>query len=366
MVLVSILGDFHSSILPIFFEFKDKLTHHIILHDDSKYDKYQAKKLIKAQNNFIEFYKDDRSIDYELINITIDEDNYDDILKAYKSIIKKTDNPKDIYLNATDGLSSVVIVLSNKILEYGGNVIVYDKHANSYNIHTKGSMKKKIIKNNMDIKNHLKLKGYELKNWTNKFELKNRKEQVLKLAQDLQRYKKFAKGYPLNVSYKYQDLLDIFNSIENISDSERVFFANGVLFEEYIYHLIKDNFNFDEVMTGVLVEFEKDLVNEFDILMIKNNHLHTIECKFVNRLDGEHYVYKTDSIIDYLDDDGKAMILSIGSKDEKFITRKQKKDKQFTQGDLIRAANNNIKIHHRETFNKKKFLNEVREWFCTN
>jgi len=39
MVLVSILGDFHSSILPIFFEFKHKLTHHIILHDDSKYDK---------------------------------------------------------------------------------------------------------------------------------------------------------------------------------------------------------------------------------------------------------------------------------------------------------------------------------------
>ena len=54
---------------------------------------------------------------------------------------------------------------------------------------------------------------------------------------------------------------------------------------------------------NVKVEFAQALQNEFDILMMKDNHLHVIECKLRKSVPGEDYVYKLDSVIDYLDDD---------------------------------------------------------------
>ena len=362
MTLVSILGDFHSSILPVFYNFKEKLTHHIILHDDSKYDKKHSIKMLKAQKKFIDMYKDDKKINYKLIDITIDEDNYEDIIESYNAIIKLVKNPKDLYINSTDGLNSISFVLSNKIIDYGGNVIIYDRYANTYNLHSKNSMKKCHIKNNIDIKNHLKLKGYKLLDYTNKFELINRKEDILELTKDLVKYKKFANAYPHKVNSNMKRFKSIIENI-NIPEEDKVVFVKGTVFEEYIYWLIKDNLNFDEVMTAVSIEFAKDFKNEIDILMIKDNHLHSIECKFVRKLDGEHFVYKTDAIIDYLDDDGKSMILSIGNDKKELNPRKNKYSPQFTYGDLGRAENSNIKIHHYKELNENKFLDDVYQWF---
>jgi len=347
MTLVSILGDFHSSILPIFFEFKDKLTYHIILHDDSKYDKNQASKLIQAQRDFIELYKDDKNIDFELVDITINEDDYEDILKAYDMIKNKASNPKDIYLNATDGLNSVSLVLSNKILKNNGKVIIYDRFANTYNIHTKNKMKKKTINNNMDIKNHLRLKGYKIVSYTNKFTLKNRKDIILELTNNLVEFKQFANTYkPTNkLKGKYGKLL------KKTQQTNEPFVKGGV-FEEYIYWLIKDNLDVDDIMTGVFIDFDKEILNEIDILFIKNNHLHTIECKFTDNFKTTQYLYKTDSIMDYIDDDGKAMILTIG-------------DKAIGLQDKARAEYNNINIYAKKVskFKKLEFLKFVKDFF---
>jgi len=364
MVLVSILGDFHSSILPIFFEFKEKLTHHIIIHDDSKYDMNQANKLIQAQKDFISLYKDDKDINFELIDITIDEDDYEDIIKTYEKI-KSLTNKNNIYLNATDGLNSVGIVLSNKFLDLGSNVIVYDKFSNTYNLHKQNSINRIKIKNNTDIKNHLRLKGYSLLDYSNKFELQNRKDDILRLCENLTELKelgsKLQESKLNNVSgyEKYKKILKKLNQSNNVS------FIQGTVFEEYIYWIIKDNFDFDDVMVGLKIEFEKDFENELDIVMIKDNHLHTIECKFVNYIKGEHFVYKTNSIIDYLDDDGKAMILSIGGDNTK-ITNSGNKKLQFTIGDQARASNGNIKIHQNKTFKKSKFIEDVKKHFLAN
>ncbi|WP_295421273.1 hypothetical protein, partial [Sulfurovum sp.] len=114
---------------------------------------------------------------------------------------------------------------------------------------------------------------------------------------------------------------------------------------------------------GTKVLFEEEVENEFDILMIKDNHLHTIECKLVNGLNGEHFVYKTELIMEYLDDDGKAMIVSIGA-DNVRRTKSGKKRFQFTRGDKARAHYGDIAIHQNKHFNEDAFLNDVREWFC--
>lgn len=349
MVLVSILGDFHSSIFPIFFEFKDKLTHHIILHDDSEHDKKEVKKLIDSQKEFKKTYEENgvQTLNYKVSRIQVSENNYEDMMNAFKIIATTVSKSKNIYLNATDGLNSIAIVLSNKVLQYGGKVIVYDRYANTYNLHTKNTIKNKKIKKNIDIKNHLKLKGYKLKSYSNKFTLKKRKNTVLELTKNLKEYKKFAASYPNHEPYHnyYQSLIDKLS----ISKAQLKFFIDGTVFEEYIYWLIKDNIEVDDIMTGVNIEFADGFINEIDILLMNNNHLHFIECKFTKNFKGSEYIYKADSIMDHLDDDGKGMILTVGDKD------------LFTNGDKFRANNNHISLYAVNKFHDKKFLEEVKK-----
>ncbi len=348
MVLVSILGDFHSSILPIFFEFKEKLTHHIILHDDSRFDTEHTKKLLKAQEDFLEKYEDEnlQKLGFKIKDLAVNEDSYEDILKTFETIKSCITNPNDLYLNATDGHSSVGIILANKILELGGNVLVYDRYANTYNLHKKNSMSKHTVTKIIDIKHHLKLKGYELISYTNRFTLEKRKPYIKEITKDLAQFKNFTTTYkPNHKKSYYRDLIE---KLENTREQ----FVKGGIFEEYIYWLIKDNFEFDDVMTGVTVEFEKDVYNEIDILMMKDNHLHTIECKFTDNFKTNEYLYKTDSIIDAIDDDGKGMILTIGQK-------------EIGHQDLARAKKDNINFYAVKRFDEKLFLDEVRRWFLT-
>ena len=362
MVLISILGDFQSSHLPIFFEFKDKIKKHIVVHDDSKHDVQQLKKIIKGQTDFLEGYGKFTATNYEIITLKIDEDNYDDILKCYENIMKHSKTPENIYLNTTDGLNSISIILSSMFLKAGANVIAYDRYANTYNLHTKSTMKKFKIKNNLDIKNHLKLKGYKLEDYVDKNILNARKDDIYKLMGNSEEYKEFVNQFTTDPSCnieKYKNYINILDNLGKVNDTS---FIQGSVFEEYIYHILVDNFDFDEVMLGVKIEFEKNFKNELDILMIKDNHLHTIECKFVNFINGEHYIYKTNSVIDYLDDDGKAMILSIGGENERY-SKSGKKRSQFSKGDQGRASNGNIKIHQRKEFNKEAFLEDIQKWF---
>jgi len=343
MVLISILGDFDSSIFPIFFNFKHKLTHHIILHDDSKCDKNYANKIIKAQVKFKKLY----NYNYEIIDMTINEDNFDNISKAFKRIITKTKKPKNIYLNATDGLSSVNIVLSSKLLEYGGKVIVYDRFVNTYNLHTKTTIKTLKIKHNTDIKNHLLLKGYKIINFSNIYALSNRKKAIISLTKNLKKFKDYANSYKVgtNLNNKFGNILKDINQT-----SEQ--FVKGTVFEEYIFWLIKDNIKVDDIMVCVSLEYEKNVQNEFDILFIKNNHLYTIECKFTKNFKTTEYLYKLNYIIDALDDDGKGMILTIGTKN-------------IGWQDEARAIHSNIDFYSApsEDFNEKQFLSQIKSFF---
>jgi hypothetical protein len=343
MTLISILGEFHSSTLPIFFEFKDKIKHHIIIHDNNKNDKQNANKLIHSQQEFLKNTK------IKLTKITIDKDNYDNIINVYDYIIKNTEDSKRIYLNATDGLNSVALVLSNKILDYGANVIVYDKYTNRYSIHTKDQMTQHTISNNIGIENHLHLKGYNLIEYTKYEILKKRKKTIFKLTKNLTEYKRFVIAYP-NETSKYNYYYQLIRTL-NIPKRQIKMFLEGIVFEEYIYWLIKDNTEVDDIITSASIEFDSEFKNEIDVLFIKNNHLHGIECKFTKNFKGSEYVYKADSIMDHLDDDGKYMLLNVAS------------SSPFTNGDKIRARKNNIIIYSIKKFNKQKFLNQLKYSF---
>jgi uncharacterized protein YihD (DUF1040 family) len=348
--------------LPISHEFKEKLTKHIIVYDDAKGDVEKAKRIIAGQRAFLKSLSHGSKNKYEIETIEIDEDNYASLLRCVQHIKQASGEYSSIYLNATDGLSSIAIVLSSSLLDIGAKVIAYDRYANTYNLHTKMALEKHSIKNNMDIASHLMLKGYVLLNRTEISVLNKRKDVILELAQNLTELKSYANLRQNNSSDKIQGFETYKTLLKSIGQENNQTFVQGIVFEEYIYHLIVDNFDFDDVWTGVKVEFEEDVKNEFDVLMIKDNHLHTIECKLVSGLNGEHFVYKTELIMEYLDDDGKAMILSIGADNER-TTKKGKKRRQFSLGDKARANYGDIHIHQSKAFNEKNFLDDVREWF---
>jgi hypothetical protein len=358
MVLVSIIGDFQSSILPITYEFREEMRKHIIVYDDSKADRQEAERIIRGQRAFMERAAKSPKEHYEIETICIDEDSYSSILGALEKIKQHAESYSDIYLNTTDGLSSIAIVLSSSLLEIGAKIISYDRYANTYNLHTAQGMQKHPIRHNMDIRSHLILKDYKILSEPDTKALMQRKELIMELGEDLSEYKQFVRALgdePLGTLKGYTRYKEIFQKMGIDQHS----FIQGTVFEEYIYHLIVDHFDFDDVWTGVHVSFDEKVSNEFDILMIKDNHLHTIECKFTDKINGTHYVYKTELVMDYLDDDGRAMILSIrGGK-----PKKGAKKRFFSKGERARARYGNIAIHQKSLFDKQAFLDHVRQWF---
>jgi len=362
MTLVSILGDFHSSILPISYEFKKEITKHVVVYDDAHADIEKLKRISKGQKAFFDTLTKGSELYYEFSAMQINEDSYEDISRCYERIISLEPDASNIYLNTTDGLSSVAILLSSRLLEVGGNIISYDRYDNTYNLHTKENMTHHHIKNNMDIKSHLLMKGYEIVNSISKDVISKRKDVVMKLTENLPAYKQFADQHQRKSSNQifgndeYKRLLDSIGMLNN------TFYIQGTVFEEYIYHLIVDNFDFDDVWVQTSVMFSEFVKNEFDILMIKDNHLHTIECKFKKNLDGKPMVYMMSLLMDYLDDDGKAMILNIGGKNKNTNTEHYANLK-FDNADKHRARYGDIKIYVEENFSEEKFLKDVRNWF---
>jgi hypothetical protein len=362
VTLVSILGDFHSSILPLSYAFKKEITRHVIVYDDARADIAKLKRIEKGQKAFFKTLAHNSSYHYEFSAMQIDEDSYDAIHRCYERIIKLEENPSNIYLNTTDGLSSIAILLSSKLLADGGNVLSYDRYDNSYNLHKTHSMTHHLIKNNMDIKSHLLMKGYDIVKTSNPKALAKRKSVVLKLTENLPAYKKFAN------EHQYKSSSQIFGNdgykrlLDSIGMKDNKFYIQGSVFEEYIYHLIVDNFDFDDVWLGTTVLFSEAVENEFDILMIKDNHLHTIECKFKQNLNGKPMVYMMTLLMDYLDDDGKAMILNIGG-ENKNTNSKHFDSLKFDNADKHRARYGDIKIHVAKEFDEKKFLKDVGNWF---
>ena len=359
MVLISLLGVHDSSIFPILFEFKDKISKHIIIHDDSRFEVNKIKKIQESEDNFKEFY----SLKFETFSIKIDEDLYKCMDYAYSKIVdisnKKFEN---IYFNATDGLASSAIILSHKLLDKGAKFIAYDMFDNGYNIITKDSMKNKVISQNKDIYTHLMLKGYEIVHMGSKIEAYKRKDTIMKICENLSLYQEFANQVQSRRMDEIEGFYEIKNLLEKIDKLNDRMFIQGTLFEEYIYWLLVDNFNFDQVMFNVKVEFEPLFQNEFDILMIKDNHLHVIECKLRKFIPGENYVYKLDTVINYLDDDGKGMILLVGAEEQR-VTDYGNVKVSFTRGTKARAKASNILLHQVKEFDKNRFLNDIKKHF---
>lgn len=368
MVLVSLLGDFDSSILPLFFEHKADIRLHVLVHDKTGRDQKEARRIERGLKALKLKYR----LQCDLETIEIDEDHFKLILALGERLLTLAP-PQELFLNVSDGLANVGIILSKAILERGANLLIYDRYDNQVNHLTMSGMKRVAITRNMGVEDHLISKGYVLTDYKTPEALESRKPYVMEITRNFRLFQKFRKLVMRDKKPEDSRFDPIIHALWQLGVATRkgkaldTNYILGELFEEQIYHLVGE-MGFDDVLCGVKVHFETiddtAVQNEFDVMMIKNNHLHIIECKFRDRVDGEYLIYKYDALLDRLDRDGKVMIVNVASTEIKEALRRGKRlHRNFEKGALYRAQLNNILIYYEPTLDAPKLRQMMRRFF---
>jgi hypothetical protein len=359
MVLVSILGDFHSSVFPIFYEFRESIQTHIVVYDDAYARLKENKEVVASLQKFCA----QNTLGIETQGYQIDEDSFASIEKLI-SKIEEFGSCENIYINTTDGLSSIAVLLGAKLLHKGVKIISYDMYANSYNLSSSTTIEKKSLLCQMSIQNHLLFKGFHIAHVEEKnFAHKNAiliQELFEKHQSEFKELKRDITHNSVNAK-RYENAMKIIRELGlNIHTQQKE--ITGGLFEWYIYLLVKD-LGFDDIEVGVTIEdkFSGDISirNEFDILLMKENHLHMIECKFTSRIDFQSLVYKYSNLINLIDDDGKMMILTEKGEYSHNLYDKSKQGLETYR----RALANKIIIRNSIVSNKEKFIDDVKSYF---
>ena len=317
MTLVSIVGDFFSSVAPIFYEFKDKITHHIIISDDSKRDDRLARKFQRGTEEFIKKY----NLNIKTFYYQIDEDSFESLDKSMRFILEKSKGK--IYINTTDGLSSINTFFSLKMLPEGAKIISYDMFDNEYHIVDMNGMRREKIKNSIPVLEHFLLKGVKIQSKGIKsFAEKYEKEIRELFERNHYEYRGFKYEFTTkNRMPSRRDFPNVYYLFDKMNLTNKNFDRNilfqmltGDMFEYYIYLLVKD-LGFDDIEIGVEIE-DEGIINEFDLLLMKDNHLHIIECKHrgFKTLDLEDLIYKYATLRRVVDEDAKSIIVSLVNK----------------------------------------------------
>lgn len=288
MTLVSVIGDFHSSVLPIFYHFKDEIKNHIVVYDDFKHDILQAKKILKGTEQFIQTKK----LKIKTYQRQIDEDSEKAILSLVQYILSFSKDNKKIFINITDGLANITFGLIRELINKDITFISYDRFDNTYTILGKTAISNPISVKSLPIEEHLQLKNILIESMQSTQSALEYEDEIATLFEEL-------KGVRGNSSSDF---------IKNTQ--------TGFLYELYIYNIIK-HLNFDDIKIGVKVKdfYSEDffIENEFDILIMKENHLHMIECKFREDFSFKeinNFIYKLDSVKSTLDDDASIIFIS--------------------------------------------------------
>lgn len=359
MLLVSMVGDFDSNILPLFFHHVEAIKVHVLLFDKRRSDRLHAIELHRGMTWFCEHYR----YQPKFHTISYDEDNMQSIRAAFERILELGGGER-LWLNASDGLASTLAVIMPWVRERDGVVLSYDRFENSCNLLDGDTMRQEVV-SPMTIPDHLMLKNLDYELIDEDEAMRERKEAVFKLLERTDEYVAFREAYVKKKLDAKHPQFWMKAVLESTGRADDVMYFSGAIFEEYCYWLVKD-LKFDDVRIGVKVihapDGDEPFQNEFDLLLIKDNHLHIIECKLRKKLDGECFIYKYDSVGNLLDADGKRMIVSVGG--DNVITHKGKvKSVQFNEGNLRRARKSNIAIYQAQRMDAEAFVELVEEFF---
>lgn len=372
MILITLLGDDLSILTPIIYEFKDQITHHIIVHDDASDDSRRA---IQLRNGLARF-SGKKAFKFETTLVALDEDSKNDIVRLYHTV--RATYEGEIVLHSTQGFASFALILSNLVLADGGKVVTYDARDNELNTIEGTTITRSKLTSRLGVKDYLSLLNYEVLDAERHLYLLKRKERVLNLFKDHNRFLLLRNALTKDDNYfdydSHGDMLDILSSLEIVDENQRLIpsekmILEGTLFEEYVFWLC-EKMGFDDIALGVKIDFDQGnetkqqnrVMNEFDILMTHNNRMYTVECKMVRLLDGLEYVYKYDGLVDILGYGSKAILLNV-SKQEMEAYQSTKISKNFRPSAIRRARMNDIEIYHDTHINPIIFSNLLRNFF---
>ena len=370
MTLITIINKNLYELVPIIFEFKEKITKHLLIYDSDNKDKIVAKQLKKSIIKINNFYQLSQKVEL----IEIDEDSKADMLFVQNRL--KNEHLDTLYLNATNSDISLVVVLSGFILNNHGKVIAYDKYDNTYNIIDTTSFYNHTIKNVMKIEDFLILLNYELISETRQENILLQKESLIYLFHDFNKLFKIRKLLSIKkvtiLKEEFPDYLSHLKRLDILDENSILIPISyfGVLFEQFIFlHLIR--YDFDDMKIGAEIAFKtvvkndakSNVLNEFDVLAIKDNHIYTIECKLGNNIDSQNIIYKSDSLLGYFGDDSKNLIINIHKDKPKFNSSHSTNNKVFKDLALFRANSNNIEVYNEFQFKKKQFSNQITQFF---
>jgi hypothetical protein len=377
LTLLSIVGDDISRIIPLLYAYKGEIKQHVLLCDDDPSNYARAKTLQKGMQKF----SAQNSLGWYIKIISIDEDSAEDIKTAAH---KQFERSGELWLNATDGYPAMTILLSELVRKEGGKILSYDHFDNDLHvIEPDGSMRTEKLKSNINIESYLTLLNYNIKMQSSSSELLPRKKYVLELYKKESLFKKVrnavvakALGQPYDFDLSMaKDMLETLRHLKIVDEHYNLIrnqqkVLQGDLLEEYMFWLC-EALNPDDIMMGVKIDFEDEksephaqyrVMNEFDILMMHNNRIYTVECKFSQHLEGLEIIYKYDAIIDYFGKASKAIIVNISSKPKESYLG-SKVSGNFKHSTLRRARLAGVSVYHESQVNVIKFQNLVRNFF---
>lgn len=350
MVLVSVVGDFDSGLLPVFYYHVESLKVHILLHD--RKDAAKARRLQEGMKRFCAHY----AYEPKLLLLPYDEDSEASIAAAAKRI---SSYGGQIVINPTEGLSTTAVLLHARLAPHGGTMVEYDRKENGFNLLEEGRIRSEMV-SPMTVPEHLMLKNVAVEIRPDMHAVMARRQLVEVLLEDSVRFMEFRNAYNKHRGRVtgYEDIKALLREGGVLEDRS---FIDGGIFEERCFHLL-NALPFDDVQLGVVATFHPDtpraFKNEFDVLCIKDNHLHIVECKFRSRIDGEALIYKYDSIMDLVDEDARAVMAVVGGENVQ-IGKNGRTRQSFYEGTQHRARHNDIMIYQERRFDPQRFQDEV-------
>jgi hypothetical protein len=367
MILISLLGNDLSLLIPIIHEYKNQISHHIVIHDDALDDIRRAIQL----KNGLERFCYTNGYTWQTSFYRLDEDSKNDIMQLYSTIKEK--HIGKIVLHSSEGFASLAFILSSLVVDDGGEVITFDPNDNEINHLTKTK-----IQSNLDINSYLTMLNFKIMDIQRSHDMFSGKKHVQSLFSD---YNRFLNVRNALVSKKknfdfesHRDLLNLLHAMHVVDDMHDLIpsqqqYLQGGLFEEHIFWIVHE-LGFDDIALGVKIDFEQlpnemcnnRVMNEFDILITHNNRMYTIECKMVTKLDGLGFVYKYDAIIDIFGIGSKAIILNI-SPQEMVPYLDTNVSSNFHPSSVRRGKLKDIEVYHDSKINTSKLSSFVHEFF---
>jgi hypothetical protein len=374
MILISVVGDFHSDIHPIFYEHKDSISGHVLLYDKNVEGSFHLELTKGGLREYITALK----LGIQTKEVCVEEDNSENLKKTADSILDFAGD-RLVRLNASCGPNTIHLYLG-KILEkrIGDrlSLVAYKRESNEYNLIKDDKIVTYQRAKCLPIRDHLRLKGARdsEKNFkTIPARKLDAAETIYKhmglyitLREHFQRdgaecqpifdmIHQFFENRP-NDAEKYVKALKAFSidlKDENFGKQYPKRFA-GEIPEIWTYLALR-RLSFDEVCPSVHVDFvdqnKLSIGNEFDAMAMKDNHLHIIECKTGKHFQAKDLIHKLHDLSDLIDKDGKAMIINaFNDNNPLFFPGNNIPYGVFKEHDYARAASYNIKILQMSAF----------------